>query len=288
MTVEHVLLAASLAAILPAACKTDGTPASEIILATTTSTQDTGLLDDLVPLFGRESGIRVKAVAVGTGEAIAMGGRGDADVLLVHSRKAEDEFMAKGLGTLRLEVMHNDFVLLGPADDPADVKNTSPGTSPGASSGADRGAGKAFARIAAKGALFVSRGDGSGTHKKEQELWTAAGTNPDGAWYVSTGQGMGETLRMASEKRAYTLADRGTWLAQRNTLDLQIVSEGDSRLANPYGVIVVSPARFPKVNAAAAEAFARWLVAPAVQRRIGDFGVARFGQPLFIPDALLR
>jgi tungstate transport system substrate-binding protein len=260
--------------VLATGCGTQSPPARELILATTTSTQDSGFLDDLVPRFERETGIRVKVVAVGTGEALAMGERGDADVLLVHARAAEDEFMRKGLGKLRLDVMHNDFVLLGPADDPAGAAGA-PVT-------------EALGRIARGSAAFASRGDRSGTHKKEEALWAAAGVTPSGAWYLSTGQGMGETLRIANEKPAYTLADRGTWLAQKSTLALRVVSEGDPRLANPYGVIVVDPARFPRVNGAGAEAFARWLVTPAVQRRIGEFGVGRFGQALFFPDALPR
>lgn len=264
-----------LATLLCLACSKGAGGSREILLATTTSTQDSGLLDELLPHFEKEKGLRVKVVAVGTGEALAMGERGDADVLLVHARKAEDDFMARGLGSLRLDVMHNDFLLVGPSADPAGARNAD--------------VSDAFARIAKSAAPFASRGDRSGTHKKQQELWKAAGIAAEGqAWYLSAGQGMGETLRLASEKHAYTLVDRGTWLAQRNKVKLQPIAEGDPRLFNPYGVIVVNPARFPKVNAAGAEALARWLVAPETQRRIGAFGVNRFGQPLFFPDANSR
>jgi tungstate transport system substrate-binding protein len=245
-------------------------PAREIILATTTSTQDSGLLDALLPRFVAAHGTRVKVIAVGTGEALAMGARGDADVLLVHARRAEDEFMAKGLGLLRLDVMHNDFLLVGPPADPAQAK------------GADIVA--ALQRIATSRVLFVSRGDRSGTHQKELTLWKEARVEP-AAWRVETGQGMGETARVASEKRAYTLIDRATYLAQRRSLDLVPIAEGDARLFNPYGVIVVSPTRFARVRGAEATALARWLVSPETQRLIGAFGKDRYGQSLFVADA---
>jgi tungstate transport system substrate-binding protein len=269
-----VLTASLLAALIVAAgaCRRASPASGAIVLATTTSTQDSGLLDELLPIFQRESGIAVRVVAVGTGEALAMGTRGDADVLLVHSRAAEDAFMRRGDGTLRLDVMHNDFVLVGPPADPAGA------------GGRDAVAG--LQRIAAARAPFASRGDESGTHRKEQELWRLAAIETrDAPWIISTGQGMAETARVASERRAYTLIDRATWLAIHGTLDLRVVIEGDRRLFNPYGVIVVSRARHPRVNAVGAEAFARWLTSPPVQRRIGAFGLDRFGERVFIPDA---
>jgi tungstate transport system substrate-binding protein len=246
--------------------------AESLILATTTSTQDSGLLDVLLPAFEAQSSIQVKTIAVGSGEAIAMGRRGDADVLLVHSKAAEDAFMADGFGSLRLDVMHNDFVVGGPAADPAKVK------------GAE--AIEAFKKIAAAGTPFASRGDQSGTHRKELDLWKKSGVEPSGkAWYLSTGQGMGETARIASEKQAYTLIDRGTYLALKSTLALQVLSEGGKDLLNSYRVIVVNPEKHPAVHAAAARRFAEWLVSPETQKRIGEFGREKYGQPLFFPDA---
>jgi tungstate transport system substrate-binding protein len=243
-----------------------------VILATTTSTADTGLLDCLLPGFEAETGVKVKVIAVGTGEALAMGRRGDADVLLVHSRKAEDAFMAEGWGSLRLDVMHNDFLLVGPPADPAWIKGLP--------------ILEALRRIRASGAAFVSRGDGSGTHRKEQELWKAVGSVQGGRGFISTGQGMGESARVASEKRAYILMDRGTFLALRKTLELVPVADGGRELFNPYGVIVVNPAKHPRVKAKEAEAFARWLVTPKAQQLIGEFGRKQYGQALFFPDAV--
>lgn len=263
-------LAAVLAALVAFAPRAQAQ--GSLILATTTSTQDSGLLDDLLPRFEKATGIRVKTIAVGSGEALAMGRRGDADVLLVHSKAAEDEFLAGGFGALRLDVMHNDFVLLGPPSDPARVRGLQ--------------ALDAMRRLAEKGALFASRDDRSGTHARELELWKQAGVDPTGkSWYVATGQGMGETARIASEKRAYTLADRGTFLALRKSLDLAVLVEGDAMLRNSYRVLVVSPVKHPKVRAAAARRFAEWLVSEEAQRAIGAFGRERFGQPLFVPDA---
>jgi tungstate transport system substrate-binding protein len=260
-----VVLAVLLA--LPAASAADA-----LILATTTSTQDSGLLDVLLPAFEARFHVKVKTIAVGSGEAIAMGRRGDADVLLVHSKAAEDAFLADGYGSLRLDVMHNDFLVVGPPADPAGAK------------GLD--AGEAFRKIAAAGATFVSRGDQSGTHVKEQALWKGAGIDPKGkSWYLSTGQGMGETARIASEKRGYTLMDRGTFLAMRNKLELAPAAEGGKDLLNSYRVIVVNPKKHPKVHAADARKFAEWLVSPEVQKMIGEFGREKFGQSLFVPDA---
>lgn len=245
--------------------------ADTILLATTTSTADTGLLDQLTPAFEAKARIRVKTIAVGTGEALAMGRRGDADVLLVHSREAEDAFMAEGWGRLRLDVMHNDFLLVGSASDPAHATG--------------RPVVEALRLIHATGAPFVSRGDESGTHRKERELWKATGLAGGGKGFLSTGQGMGASARIASEKGAYLLIDRGTFLALRKTLDLVPISEGSEDLFNPYGVIVVNPERHPATKAAEAESFARWLVGPEAQQIIGDFGKNRHGEPLFHPDA---
>lgn len=249
-----------------------------VILATTTSTQDSGLLDDLIPLFEKQTGYLVKTIAVGSGQAIAMGKRGEADVLLVHSPEAEQALVSGGEGIHRRLVMHNDFILLGPPQDPAGIK--------GLGHDQPNAAGEALRRIAAARALFLSRGDNSGTHAQEQKLWKAAGLEPAGQpWYQQTGLGMGQTLAVADEKRVYTLSDRGTYLALRKKLNLVILHEGDPSLRNIYHVIELNPARFPKVNAAGGHAFAEFLVSKAVQARIKEFGIASYGSPLFFPDA---
>lgn len=242
-----------------------------IILATTTSTQDSGLLDALVPAFEKQTGYTVKVIAVGTGAALAMGQKGDADVLLVHDPASEMGLVASGDVVERRLVMYNDFILVGPADDPAQAKGTQ--------------ILEAFRRIYKAQALFISRGDNSGTHKKERELWADSGLSPGGAWYQETGQGMGATLKIASEKGAYTLADRGTYLAMGADLHLAIIAEGDPRLYNVYHVMVVNPQKHPEVNAVGGKAFAAYLVSPEAQNIIGLFGQERFGQPLFFPAA---
>jgi tungstate transport system substrate-binding protein len=249
-----------------------GASEESVVLATTTTTQDTGLIDVLLPAFERATGIKVKMVAVGTREALATGRRGDADVVLAHCRKAEDQFMAEGFGLVRYDVMHNDFVLIGPAKDPANAEGLEPEV--------------AFARIVASKSRFISRGDGSGTHEKEQEIWKKTGISPRGDWFISTGQGQGESARIASEKQAYMLIDRGTYLALKPTLSLRIITEGREELRNPYGVIVVNPAKNPRVHVKPAKAFAEWLISPAAQKLIGEFGRARFGRALFVPDAI--
>jgi tungstate transport system substrate-binding protein len=244
-----------------------------IILATTTSTQDSGLLDVLIPVFERETGYFVKTIAVGSGQAMAMGKKGEADVLLVHSPAAEKKFMAEGYGVNRRIVMHNDFVVVGPAEDPAKIKGT-------------KAAVAAFKKIASAASLFLSRGDKSGTHSKELSIWKAAGINPDGQkWYQQTGLGMGQTLNVASEKKGYTLSDRGTYLALKKNLGLVILAEGDALLLNVYHVIEIPQAKWPKVNAAGARAFADFMVSKEVQNIIKTFGVDKFGSPLFFPDA---
>lgn len=263
------LLAASAGVLLVlGGCAADADDqADEIILATTTSTQDSGLLDDLLPDFEEEAGCTVKTVAVGSGQAMAMGERDDADVLLVHSPDAEEEFMAAGHGVSRDPVMHNDFVLVGPSSDPAGVADA-------------ENASEALERIADADHPFASRADDSGTNAKELSLWEEAGISPSGDWYVETGQGMGETLTIADQKSAYALTDRGTYLAT-NALESTISYEGSRDLRNDYHVIVVDRDE-PPVDCA--ESIAEWLQEPEVQARIGGFGVNEYGEPLFFPD----
>jgi tungstate transport system substrate-binding protein len=244
-----------------------------VILATTTSTQDSGLLDVLIPLFEKKTGYFVKTIAVGSGQAMAMGEKGEADVLLVHSPAAEKKFMADGFGVDRLIVMHNDFIVIGAPNDPAGIKGAK--TTP-----------EAFKKIAAAGALFLSRGDNSGTHAKEKGIWQAAGIKPAGQkWYQETGLGMGQTLNVANEKNGYTLADRGTYLAMKKNLSLNILKEGDPILLNVYHVIQVNPAKWPKVNKDGAKAFSDFMVSAETQGIIKTFGVEKYGGPLFFPDA---
>ena len=244
-----------------------------IILATTTSTQDTGLLDVLIPIFEKETGYFVKTIAVGSGQAMAMGQKGEADVLLVHSPDAEKKFIAEELGVNRRLVMHNDFVIVGSGDDQAKIKNT-------------KSAAGAFKLIASAEALFLSRGDNSGTNAQEKKLWKAAGINPEGQkWYQQTGLGMGQTLNVAAEKKGYTLADRGTYLAMKKNLNMDILVEGDAALLNIYHVMEVNIAKWPKVNTDGAKAFADFMVSKKTQGIIKTFGVDKYGSPLFFPDA---
>jgi tungstate transport system substrate-binding protein len=253
----------------------------EIILATTTSTQDTGLLDVLIPLFEQKTGYKVKTIAVGTGQALAMGERGDADVMLVHAPEAEMELVKKGAAINRKLVMHNDFVVVGPPEDPAGIRKA-------------KSAAEAFKLIAQKQTLFISRGDDSGTHKKELQIWKQAGVeNPEGKWYQSTGQGMGATLDIASEKGGYTLTDRGTYLAKKDDLRLEILVEGAKELLNIYHVMQTNPEYVKKtnpnaarmINSEGAKAFVDFMVSEEAQKIIGEFGKDKFGQPLFFPDA---
>ena len=248
-------------------------PKGTIILATTTSTQDSGLLDYLLPAFTAETGWEVNTIAVGTGKALQMGVDGEADVLLVHARASEDAFMENGDGTLRYDVMYNDYVLVGPAADPAGVK------------ACNNIVADSMAAIANAQAEFISRGDDSGTHKKELTIWKAAGIEPAGDWYVSAGAGMGDVLKMADEKQAYTITDRATYLSMIDSLELEIVCEKDTDMLNPYGVITVNPEKNDQINAEGAKAFADWLVSENGQKLIGEFGVEEFGSPLFTPDA---
>lgn len=268
--------AAALLLALAGACTAGlaADPPPPIILATTSSTQDSGLLDELIPPFEAASGTRVKIIAVGSGQALALGERGEADLLLVHSPEAEEQFMASGAGLLRRSMMYNDFVLVGPAADPARVR---------------RAAGLAAALRALHGsdAVFVSRGDDSGTHQMELKLWRQAGLSPPQVKgrYLETGQGMGATLRVASEKEAYTLTDRGTFLALRPTLGLAVHFEGDPALRNIYHLIVVHSKQGQRVNKEGAVALARFLLSQVTGSRVEAFGRERFGRPFFMPYA---
>jgi tungstate transport system substrate-binding protein len=244
-----------------------------IILATTTSTQDSGLLDVLIPVFEKKTGYFVKTIAVGSGQAMAMGQKGEADVLLVHSPEAEQKFVKEGFGINRRLIMHNDYVVVGPSSDPAKIK--------GGKSTLD-----AFRKIASTGSLFISRGDNSGTDAKEKSIWKQAGVKYDGEkWYQQTGLGMGQTLNVASEKAAYTLTDRGTYLALKKRLSLDILAEGYAVLLNIYHVIEVNPAKWPKVNTAGGKAFADFMISKEAQDIVKTFGIDKFGSPLFFPDA---
>ncbi len=273
MTRARTRIAALLLLAVAAGCGPAGAPErTTIVLATTTSTQDSGLLEELVPRFTDETGIAVQTIAVGSGQAIELARRGEADVVLVHSPAAEQDLVAGGDTGRRMLVMHNDFVLLGPAADPAALTGMP--------------VEEAFATVAATSSPFVSRGDESGTHAKELSLWADAGVEPGGGWYTSTGQGMGATLQIADEKRAYTLADRATYLTQRDTVDLEVLAEGDAGLLNVYHVIEMTTRASDLVEAEAAAAFADWIVSDAVQKSIGQFGVEELGEPLFVPDAV--
>jgi tungstate transport system substrate-binding protein len=245
----------------------------KLILATTTSTDDSGLLDYLLPGFESQFNVSVEVIAVGTGQALTLGEDGNADVLLVHARAKEDEFMSAGHGIRREDVMYNDFIILGPESDPAGILGMTD-------------AAEAFKKIATEQALFVSRGDESGTHTKEKSIWTSAGIEPAGDWYISAGQGMGEVLTMANEQQAYTLSDRATYLARSiEGLELVIVVEGDPILFNPYGVISVNPEKNTAIRNDLAEQFIDWLISVPTQEKIAEFGKDQFGQSLFVPDS---
>ena len=247
----------------------------EVILATTTSTRDAGLLDSLLPVFERETRYHVKVIAVGSGQALAMGRRGDADVVLSHAPEAERVLVDSGYFVRRRLVMHNEFLVVGPATDPAGLRGLSDAVA-------------AFRRLAERRAPFVSRGDQSGTHQREQLLWKRTGMTappPRDGWYVESGQGMGATLQLADEKRAYTLTDRATYLAWRDKLQLVPMVEGDSLLYNVYHVLELNPKNAARVNLTGGRALADFFVAPETQALIAGFGKARFGQSLFVPDA---
>lgn len=246
----------------------------EIILATTTSTRDTGLLDYLLPVFEKQTGYRVKVIAVGTGQSLAMGQRGDADVVLVHAPEAERVLVDSGYFVNRRLVMHNEFVIVGPASDPDGIRGMTD-------------AAAAFRRLYERGGPFVSRSDNSGTEKRERILWREAGLEqPRGRpWYIESGQGMGATLQMASEKGAYTLTDIGTFLAWRSKVELELLVQGDPALYNVYHVLELNPKNAPRIDVAGGRAFAAFMVARETQQMIGEFGRAKFGRSLFIPDA---
>ena len=258
----------------PAAAQTRAPGSRTLILSTTTSTQDSRLLDVLVPMFEQATGYSVKTISVGTGQALALAARGEADVTLAHAPALEKKYVAEGKMLNRRLVMYNDFVVIGPPEDPAGIKG--------------RRAPAAFQQIAAVGARFVSRGDKSGTHLLEQALWKQAGIEPKGSWYIESGQGMGQTLGIANERRAYTLTDRGTYLAFQKRIDLPILVEKDRPLLNIYSVLEVNPANRPRVNATAGKAFADFMLSPAVQATIRTFGVDKYGQALFVPVAGLH
>ena len=249
--------------------------AGRLLLATTTSTRDSGLLDFILPDFEKQYNVKVDVVAVGSGQATKIGQDGNAEVLLVHSRAAEDKFMAEGHGIRREDVMYNDFVLVGPAADPAGIKGM-------------KKAAKVFAQMAEKKVEFISRADESGTHVKEKDLWKAAGITPEGSWYVAAGAGMGAVLTMANEKQAYTLSDRATYLARKaEGLQLEILVEGDPVMFNPYGVIQVDPKKNTQIKGELAKEFIDWIVSVPVQEKIATFGVDKWGAPLFFPDSTL-
>lgn len=273
LTSRNIVLSLLLVfSILVTACGSVALANPNIILATTTSTQDSGLLDVLVPMFQEQTGYTVKTIAVGTGEALKMGEEGNADVLLVHAPSSEVTFMDGGFGKDRLLVMHNDFIIVGPAADPAGIKTLGPRES--------------FEAIYNSGASFVSRGDDSGTHKKELDFWKKAKMEPAGQpWYIETGQGMGASLMVASEKGAYILTDRATYLANKGSLQLEILLQGNNALLNVYHVITVNPDKWGGVNYQGAMAFAKFMTDAETQKVIGEFGVEEYGQPLFYPDA---
>ncbi len=239
-------------------------------MATTTSTEDSGLLKELLPPFNKANNCTVDVISTGTGKALKHGENGDVDVVLVHARKLEDKFVADGFGVERRDVMHNDFVIVGPKADPAGLKGT-------------KTAVEAFKRLAEGKAEFISRGDESGTHLKEKELWKAAGIEPKGKWYVDAGQGMGNVLQMAYDKKAYTLADRGTYAAMAGKIDLIVLSEGDKAFFNPYSIIAVNPQKYPKVDNALAKKLIEFVTGPEGQKIIANF--KPHGQQLFFPDA---
>src|SRR3989449_1252544 len=267
-----LIAALVLATILPLPA---GAQRAPVILSTTTSTQDSGLLDVLVPLFERQTGYAVKTIAVGTGQALVLAARGEADVVLAHAPELERKYVTEGKMLNRRTVMYSDFVLIGPADDPAKIKGT-------------KRAADAMKAIAASGARFVSRGDNSGTHLLEKRLWKLAGVDPAGGWYIEAGQGMGATLGIADDRKAYTLTDRGTFLALQKRVRLPILLEGDRPLLNVYSVMEVNPSNGPRVNAAGGGAFAAFMVSADVQMIIKTFGVDKYGRALFVPLAGMK
>lgn len=269
---KKIFSALLIASFFIASCNASSPANTNLLLVSTTSTQDSGLLDVLLPAFTEKTGYNIQLVAVGSGQALKIGEQGNADVILLHSPAAEKEFMADDFGIDRRLVMHNDFVLMGPPSDPAGIRGKSPV--------------EALDEIFASRATFVSRGDESGTHVKELALWKNAELDPAGQeWYLETGQGQGATLSIASEKSGYAITDRGTFLAYKSNVDLEILVEGDPFLLNIYHVITVNPEKWPNVNLEGANAFADFVTSPEGQKIIGEFGVDKYGQQLFIPDA---
>ena len=266
------LLLAIVAVLMFAVSAGAQAPPPTIILSTTTSTQDAGLLDVLVPMFERKSGYSVKTIAVGTGQALALAAKGEADVTLAHAPSLEKKYVAEGKMTNRRLVMYNDFVVIGPEDDPAKIKG-------------EKSALAAFKKIAETGSRFVSRGDKSGTHTLELALWKQAGVAAGPPWYIESGQGMGATLGIVDDRKAYTLTDRATLLAFSKRVRLATMVEGDRPLLNVYSVMEVNPANGPRVNAVGGKAFADFMLAPETQAVIKTFGVDKYGQPLFVPIA---
>jgi tungstate transport system substrate-binding protein len=274
ITAAVLLVATSLTACGSSSNNTSATGSSggkSIILATTTSVQDSGLLDQLVPEFQSQSGYTVKTVAVGSGQALAMADKGEADVVIAHDPETEKELVSTGKATQSV-LMHNDFVVIGPSSDPADIKQAT-------------SAPEALQRIAEKSAPFISRGDKSGTNNFELKQWKAAGITPTGSWYQESGQGMGQTINIASQKQAYTIADRATYLATQDSSGLAILYEGTPDMLNVYDVLPVTAKAGSRVNVAGGEAFAEFMLSPAVQKEIGQFGKAKYGIALFDPDA---
>lgn len=266
----HLRLAFGIAMLVAPPFATQAATQEFITVASTTSTENSGLFRHILPLFEHETGITVRIVAQGTGQALETGRRGDVDVVFVHARTQEDAFVAAGYGVARFDVMYNDFVIVGPAGDPAGL------------AGIDDAA-AAMAAIAQAEAPFASRGDDSGTHAAEMRLWAAAGIEPEGRWYLSTGSGMGATLNMAVQVPAYALTDRGTWLSFRNRGSLELLFEGDSMLHNPYGIILVNPARHPHIKAGQGQTFIDWLISSAGQEAIAGYRID--GEQLFFPNA---
>jgi tungstate transport system substrate-binding protein len=272
MTRRLVLALAAVVALTAALLPGRALTQTSVIVSTTTSTQDSGLLDVLVPMFEKKSGLTVKTISVGTGQALALAARGEADVTLAHAPALEKKYVEEGKMLNRRLVMYNDFIIVGPEDDPAKVKG-------------QPSAVEALRRIAAAQARFVSRGDKSGTHLLEQGLWKEGGLEPTGAWYIESGQGMGATLGIANDRRAYTISDRGTWLAFQKRVSLPIMVEKDRPLLNIYSVMEVNPANGPRVNAGGGKAFAEFMLSPEVQSLIRTFGVNKYGQALFVSIA---
>jgi tungstate transport system substrate-binding protein len=271
MRARSILLMLGIACMLAAPGAFAQSPTS-VVLSTTTSTQDSGLLDVLVPMFEKKTGLTVKTLSVGTGQALALAARGEADVALVHAPALEKKYVAEGKLLNRRLVMYNDFVIIGPADDPAKIKGLARATD-------------AMKKIAAEQARFVSRGDKSGTNILELALWKQAGIEPRGPWYIESGQGMGQTLGIANERLAYTISDRGTYLAFQKRITLPIMVEGDRPLLNIYSVMEVNPANGPRINTTGGHAFAEFMLAPDTQATIKTFGADKYGQPLFVPIA---